>query len=85
MLLNVPMVARRFQPEFPRMMVMILGYGKTWVVVLLGSFIAVLVDVTMEFTRVVFFPNPTDKIMSLINDKRKISDDSFKVSSSQSP
>lgn len=85
MLLNVPMVARKFQPEFPMMMVVVLGYGKTWVVVVLGSFVALLVDVTMEFMRIVFFPSPTDKIMALIKEGNKIGDDSYIKSRNATP
>ena len=72
MILNSKAIARDLQPEFHGLLILVMAQGKTWVIVILGSFVALIPDFIFEFVKVVFFPSPTDKVMSLLKDKSRI-------------
>ncbi len=59
------------------MMASILGHGKTWVIAILGGFVILIPDFIYEFVRIIFFPNPTDKVLSLLKNKNKVSYDTI--------
>ena len=82
LLLNFKKISEGLQPEFQGMMASILGHGKTWVIAILGGLIILIPDFIYEFTRVTFFPNPTDKVLALLKNKNKISYDTVITSRS---
>jgi hypothetical protein len=73
-LLSSIIVARTFQPEFPGMLGLILGYGKTWIIVLLGSFIALLPDFVFQVIKITYFPDPTDRLIKFLKENNQIMD-----------
>lgn len=61
-LLNTDAIAFVFQPEFPGLLFIILSHGKTWIIVILGTMIALMPDFMTMCIRRVIFPTPNDKI-----------------------
>ena len=72
MILNSKVVSQDLQPEFHGLLILVMGYGKTWAIAILGSFIALIPDFIYEFVTVVFFPSPTDKVLSLLRDRNRV-------------
>jgi hypothetical protein len=56
------------------MLVLILGNGKTWVIVILGSFVALIPDFLYEVIKITYFPDPTDKLLSYLKEKHQVID-----------
>jgi hypothetical protein len=73
-MLSSPRVAYRFQPEFPKMIGLVISHGKTWVIVILGSFIALIPDYIYEFVKLTYFPDPIDKILQYLKKGDQIMD-----------
>ncbi|OMJ91299.1 hypothetical protein SteCoe_6191 [Stentor coeruleus] len=61
-LLNTNEIAFAFQPEFPGLLFIILSHGKTWIIVILGSMIALMPDFITMCIKRVMFPTPNDKV-----------------------
>ena len=74
-LLSSNRVAYTFQPEFPGLLSVILSYGKTWVIVIIGSFVAMIPDFAYEMVKIVYFPTPTEKVMRHVKTLGKVSND----------
>ena len=72
--LNVNIIAFVFQPEFPGLLFSVLGNGKTWIITILGPFIALIPDLLYSYIKYIYFPNPTEKLMkSLKNEIKAVS------------
>lgn len=63
---SVNSIAIYFQPEYQRMLPDQLGYFKSWVIIALGSLVAVLPDFTFFCVQKTFFPTATDKLLNYI-------------------
>ena len=61
-----------FQPEYKNMLVETLSYGKSWVIIIFGSIIAVLPDFFYYSILKIFYPSPTDKIVAFVKNQSKI-------------
>lgn len=77
-LLSANRVASTFQPEFPGLLSLILSYGKSWVIIIIGSFVAMLPDFTFEMVKLTYFPTPTDRLIRFVKVSSRVdSDKSF--------
>jgi hypothetical protein len=61
-----------FQPEYQRMLSDQLGYFKSWVIVILGSLVAVLPDFFYFCIQKTFFPTPTDRLLKYLRSQDEI-------------
>jgi hypothetical protein len=72
--LNTVSVARVFQPEFPGLFFEVLGNGKTWIVVILGSLLALIPDFIYAGVMHISYPTPAQRIIEYLkqgnNDER---------------
>jgi hypothetical protein len=71
-LLNVDVISFNFQPEFPGLLFIMLSKGKTWIIIILGSMIALMPDFITMCVRRIYFPTPNDKIRRHIKSKCKV-------------
>ena len=71
-MLNSNRVAYRFQPELTGMFFIILKTGKTWAIVLIGSFVAMIPDFTYDMVKSTYFPTPTDRVMNFFRNPKKV-------------
>jgi hypothetical protein len=52
-----------FNPELNGVFLNICRTGKTWVIVIIGSFVVMIPDFIYEMVKLTFFPSPTDRVM----------------------
>ena len=62
-LLSINIISYIFQPEFAGMFFKILSSGKTWIIAILGSFIALIPDFLYVCVSGIFFPSDSEKIL----------------------
>jgi magnesium-transporting ATPase (P-type) len=60
--LNTVAVSKVFQPEFSGLFFEVLGNFKTWIVILLGSVLALIPDFIYNSSQVLYFPNPAQNV-----------------------
>ncbi|OMJ84760.1 hypothetical protein SteCoe_14083 [Stentor coeruleus] len=70
-LINSDGVAFAIQPEFPGLFFLVLSFGKTWIIIILGSFIALIPDFITLCVRKIFFPTPNDKIIAFLKENKE--------------
>lgn len=76
-LLSTKIVAYVFQPEFNGLLANILSYGKTWVIIIIGSFIAMTPDFLYETIKLTYFPTPAEKVIRFIKSSGKINSETI--------
>jgi hypothetical protein len=74
-MLSAHRVAYTFQPEFPGLLSVILSYGKTWVIIIIGSFVVMIPDFAYEMFKLIYFPTPTDIVMRYVKTSGKVATD----------
>lgn len=65
-------LAYYFQPEYRMMLGETLSYGKSWVIIILGSLVAVIPDFFYYSIVKIFYPSPTDKLVAYIKSQNKV-------------
>ena len=54
------------------MLYQILSTGKTWIIVLLGTLLALIPDILYVCVRSIFFPTPTEKVITYLRRNTKV-------------
>ena len=61
--LNTAPVADVFQPEFTGLFFLVLGNGKTWILTILGSLLALIPDFLYANIKFIYYPDDSVKLM----------------------
>ena len=70
-LINADGVASAIQPEFTGLFFLVLSFGKTWVIIILGTLIALMPDFITMCVKRILFPTPNDKVMIYLKQTSK--------------
>ena len=70
-LINADGVASAIQPEITGLFFLVLSFGKTWVILILGTLIALMPDFIAICVKRLLFPTPSDKVMMYLKQTNK--------------
>ena len=69
-MLNVRMVAFGMQPQFPGLFVKILSNGKSWIISILGAFMAIIPDFIYANVTFLYYPSMSERAIKNVQKKK---------------